>query len=182
MKLNRRQFVIGSAAVAACTAAPFIPARASIRSDYNPLKFYNLHTGERISLRYRNDDEYFLSALDEANHFFRDHRTGKVGELDPRLFDHIYFLNSYFGTGRTIEIISGYRSPETNDMLANRSRGVARQSYHTKGMAIDLNISGVPVKTVHEVLVEKELGGAGVYTASKFVHLDTGPVRRWVGR
>jgi uncharacterized protein YcbK (DUF882 family) len=77
------------------------------------------------------------------------------------------------------EILSGYRSPKTNALLRNRSRGVARNSYHIMAMAVDLRIQSRSVSQVARAALALNAGGVGRYSRSDFVHVDSGPVRDW---
>lgn len=170
---NRRNFVIGSTALALSTALPL----KALATGAN-VEFYNLHTGENFILKNVAD----ASNLADANKFFRDHRTGDIHEIDPQLLQQIQLLFNKLGKkDSVIEIISGYRSPKTNAKLAAKSSGVAKKSYHMQGRAIDLRITGVDIKKQFEAAKELKLGGVGCYSKSQFIHLDTGPVRSWGG-
>lgn len=113
------------------------------------------------------------------NHFFRDYRANLVKRIDPRLFDHIFRLQVMLGSKKPIQLVSGYRSPHTNSELRGRSRGVAKQSFHTKGQAMDFHIDGVTLANVRKAAMRMRVGGVGYYPRSNFVHIDTGPVRSW---
>ena len=79
----------------------------------------------------------------KLNHFFRDYRANKIKSIDPGLFDQLYRLQGLLGTRKPVQLISGYRSIDTNNELRARSRGVAKKSYHTKGQAMDFHIEGI---------------------------------------
>lgn len=140
----------------------------------------NTHTGERIDATYFHDGELVPGALTELARFLRDHRTGDVREIDPGVLDIAWSLsraaNRPLGT---IEVISGYRSPETNEALRKRGGGVASHSLHLEGRALDLRLEGVPTGRLRDLALELRRGGVGFYAALDFVHVDTGPVRRW---
>ena len=145
------------------------------------LSFYHTHTGKRLNVVYWQDGEYVDSALDEINTFLSDFRTGDRVEMDPELLDVIYDVRESLGSDGTYQIISAYRSPETNEMLRNRSAssGVARKSQHVLGKAIDVRLEGVETAVLRDAAIRLQRGGVGYYESSDFVHMDTGRVRRW---
>jgi len=117
--------------------------------------------------------------LREVARVLRDHRTGIEGAIDPKLLDLLHALRAVLGTSRAFQVISGYRSPATNQMLAASSRGVARDSLHTRGMAIDIRIPGVALEHLRDAAMRLKGGGVGYYAQSNFVHVDVGRVRSW---
>lgn len=143
------------------------------------LSFYNIHTGEHQHGIYWEDGSYLGDTLNSFNHLMRDHRQNIAAPMDKRVFDLIYQLQQRLETDKEVHVISGYRSPKTNAMLAARSNGVAKKSFHMKGMAVDLCIPGVALKDVRRAALDLKLGGVGYYPKSGFVHVDCGPVRRW---
>lgn len=142
------------------------------------ISFYHTHTGERLSVVYFEHGDYVPAALASINSLLRDFRTGDAAEIDPRLFDALYALNLACGAG-TFEIISAFRSPHTNAMLRSRSHGVAKNSLHTRGRAIDVRLAGCDTRRLRDAAIALGAGGVGYYAASDFVHLDTGRVRTW---
>lgn len=152
-----------------------MPRAKGVRS----LAFHNLHTGERLRVNYWKDGIYSRPALEKINNVLRDFRSGDVYPIHPRLIDLVYDLQNRLGNFNTIEIISGYRSPHVNAMMANASSGVARRSFHMKGMAIDLRVDGTPLRKLQQTALDMRRGGVGYYPKSGFVHIDVGPVRRW---
>ncbi|USD38839.1 MULTISPECIES: DUF882 domain-containing protein [Ferrimonas] len=175
--LLRRRLMLGLGASAVLCQLPQV-ALAS-RSTPKSLSFYNRHTGETSNHTFWMGGEYDPQALQSFNQVLRDHRTGEVTQMDQDLFNLLYDLQRSLGTDNRIEIISGYRSPKTNAMLAGKSSGVAKKSYHTRGMAIDIAIPGVELKDLRNAALELKRGGVGFYPRSGFVHVDTGRVRRW---
>ncbi len=141
--------------------------------------FDHLHTGEKIKLAYWENGAYVKDALKEVNHVLRDFRTGDVHRIDPRLLDLLYGVRHRLGTNGPFEVISGYRSPKTNEMLRKASGGVAKHSMHLQGKAIDIRVPGRDLKQVHRAALALKGGGVGLYTQSDFVHVDTGRVRSW---
>lgn len=97
--------------------------------------------------------------------------------MDPRLFDLLSQVDTAFGGGNTIHVVSGYRSPEYNAILASRSSSVAKKSLHMQGLALDFRIPGVGMKELFRRVRGLNAGGAGYYR--NFVHMDTGSVRTW---
>lgn len=99
--------------------------------------------------------------------------------MDPRLMDILFALRRKLNTDRPFQVISGYRSPETNAMLRKRNVGVAKISLHMQGKAIDIRLPGFKLSTLHKACIELKRGGVGFYPKSNFVHVDTGRVRYW---
>lgn len=156
------------------------PAGAAIgRGNVRSLAFANLHTGERLGVDYWVDGQYVPDALLAVNRVLRDFRTGDVHPIDPKLLDCLDALRATLDTREPVQVISGYRSPLTNSKLHEASAGVASNSLHMKGMAIDIRIAGRPLKAVRLAALSLQLGGVGYYPRSDFVHVDVGRVRSW---
>ena len=143
------------------------------------LAFYHTHTGKRLDVVYKRNGEFVPEALSVINTFLSDFRTGDVAEMDPHLLDLIYDLHQELGSDGTYEVISPYRSPATNDMLRQRSGGVAKNSQHLLGKAIDVRLGDVDLTKLRDTAIVMQRGGVGYYASSNFVHIDTGRVRRW---
>ncbi|MCO4864084.1 DUF882 domain-containing protein [Cupriavidus sp. WGlv3] len=144
------------------------------------LAFDHTHTGERVSLVYAVGDRFVPDALTTLNGFLRDHYSGKVGTIDPQLFDLLFQVRRELGTDKPFQVISGYRSPATNSRLRNsRGGGVARHSLHMDGKAIDIRLAGVSLADVRDAAKSLQRGGVGYYESDQFVHIDTGRVRYW---
>lgn len=143
------------------------------------LSLRNLHTDDQVSCTYWIAGEYQSDALLEVNQCLRDHRSGDIGEMDPLLLDSIHALTDFIGYSGEVHIISGYRSPKTNEMLRKTSSGVAKKSYHMLGKAVDLRLPDVSLSQLHKVALAMHNGGVGYYPKSNFLHLDTGPKRNW---
>jgi uncharacterized protein YcbK (DUF882 family) len=146
------------------------------------LRFYHTHTRERLDIVYRHGDTYAAEALDELDHFLRDHRTGEVRHFDPHLFDLLHDLTvSLNDSGGEIDVICGYRTPRSNEFLRTRNphTGVARRSLHMQAEAIDIRLPGIPTSAVRDAALRLHRGGVGYYRDSDFVHVDVGRVRRW---
>jgi len=173
---SRRRFLkFGLASIA---AAAVWPAEARL-IDRRRLSFENLHTGERLDTVYWVNGVYQPGALRAINVILRDFRSGDVYPIDRHLLDLLVRLQTRLHSTAPIQVVSGYRSPETNAMLASYSDGVAAGSLHMSGMAMDLRIPGRSLRQVRRVALDMAAGGVGYYPQSDFVHVDTGRIRRW---
>ena len=148
-------------------------------SDARQLSFYHTHTQLSLDVVYYQNGEYVDSALTRVNRFLKDFRTGDIAEMDPKLLDILYDLRNELGSDETYEVISAYRSPKTNEMLRANGGGVAKNSQHLLGNAIDVRLRGTKTDRLRDKALEMQRGGVGYYQKSDFVHLDTGRVRRW---
>ncbi|MDW5502922.1 YcbK family protein [Pseudomonas lundensis] len=175
---RRKWLALGSAAV----GIALLPGQAlASLSTSRPriLVVNNMHTGESLKAEFFNGKGYNKDELVRLNHLFRDYRANKVKSIDPSLFDHLYRLQGLLGTNKPVQLVSGYRSLDTNNELRERSRGVAKHSYHTKGQAMDFHIEGIQLSNIRKAALKMSAGGVGYYPRSNFVHIDTGPVRTW---
>ncbi|HYH39167.1 MAG TPA: DUF882 domain-containing protein [Azospirillum sp.] len=144
------------------------------------LSFVNLHTGEQVRAAYWAQGRYLRDGMREINRLMRDHRNGAVHPIDPRLMDVLFHLQHRVGARGPIQVVSGYRSPQTNALLQeNDPDGVATHSYHMEGKAVDIRLPGLPLRTLHKAALSLRAGGVGYYPGSNFVHVDVGPLRRW---
>jgi uncharacterized protein YcbK (DUF882 family) len=189
------QRVAAVAALAACTlafstttnAASLRPTHLHTTAASAPLQQYHLrmhhlHTGEDIDVVYRIGNTYIPAALDELDHFLRDHRTQDVSSYDPKEFDVLHALMaSLHRPNGVIDIICGYRTPWSNNFLRTRSAetGVAEHSQHMLAKAIDIRVPGVSTLALRNAALALHAGGVGFYPVSQFVHVDVGPVRTW---
>lgn len=137
------------------------------------------HTREDIAIVYATGQTYLRSALDSLNRFLRDHYTGELTKIDQALFDQLFELRRALGANAPFQIVSGYRSPNTNSMLARQGGGVAQDSLHMHGRAVDVRLPGVALTDLRDAARSLRLGGVGFYPGSNFVHLDTGRIRGW---
>jgi uncharacterized protein YcbK (DUF882 family) len=176
---RRRVLVAGLQLVPLALLARSVPARAA--APDRALTFVNTHTQEELTGTFYSGGEYDASTLARFNTLLRDHRSGKVGVIDRTLFDHLYEVAERAGAAPIFEVISGFRSQSSNDLLRSRSSGVAKGSLHLQGKAIDVRLHGVSCAALCEVALGMACGGVGYYPKSDFVHLDTGRVRHWAG-
>lgn len=176
---NRRKLLaLGGVAL----SASLLPTHAfAMLSTPRPriLTLNNLHTGESLKAEFFDGKGYIQDELARLNHFFRDYRANKIKSIDPKLFDQLYRLQGLLGTNKPVQLVSGYRSLDTNNELRAHSRGVAKKSYHTKGQAMDFHIEGISLSNVRKAALSMRAGGVGYYPSSNFVHIDTGPLRTW---
>lgn len=146
------------------------------------LRLRHLHSGESLDVIYRVGDTYIPAALDKLNYFLRDHRTEDEKSYDPKTFDLLNTLMEKLGRPNgVIDIVCGYRTPWTNNLLRARSpnTGVAKHSQHVLAKAIDIRVPGVSTLKLRDTALSLGEGGVGYYPVSKFVHVDVGPVRQW---
>jgi uncharacterized protein YcbK (DUF882 family) len=155
------------------------PLAALAEAPARQLAVLNLHTGERLQAAYWEAGSYLPDALAAFDKVLRDHRTGEVHAIAPNLLDLAVALLQRLDARETVQIISGYRSPQSNAALHASSSGVASKSLHMDGKALDVRISGVPLARLRDAAWSLQGGGVGFYPGSDFVHLDVGRVRRW---
>jgi uncharacterized protein YcbK (DUF882 family) len=177
---SRRHFMRHAAGLAAAGALPAAARARASAPDVRGLALAHTHTRERIDVVYAIDERYVPAALGSLNHFLRDHYSGDIGVIDPRVFDLLHRVRAVLGSERVYEVISGYRCPATNAGLREtRGGGVARRSLHMEGRAIDVRLPGVPLADLRDAALSLGAGGVGYYPREQFVHLDTGRVRSW---
>lgn len=171
----------GSAAALAGGGFPSAFAAGRIGSTVREkrLSLQSIHTGEKVTATFWFKGEFLPEGLAEIDHVLRDWRTDEKRAIDPVLLEDLFALAQILGNPGTFNVISGYRSPKTNAMLASRGTGVARQSYHMKGRAIDIGLPRLAAGRLYEAAKSMNRGGVGLYASSGFVHMDTGPVRHW---
>jgi len=174
--LTRRR-VLGVAATAAAVA--FIRPVTAVSFAPRAVSLYNIHTGEWVRTVYWADGHYIREAVRDINWVLRDHHSDEVRPMNAGILDVLGMLRSRLDTHNPFLVISGYRSPTTNQKMRRRSSGVASNSYHIKGMAIDLRCERRDLSQVRGAAMSLRGGGVGYYPRSDFVHVDCGPVRSW---
>jgi uncharacterized protein YcbK (DUF882 family) len=179
--ITRRHMLAGTAAL--CGAAAVWPQALFGAPDEGArrIALTNLHTGERLDIEYFRDGSYAPDALAALEVLLRDFRDGEKHAIDPMLIDYLVDVAALIGVPPAYSVISGYRSPETNQRLHERSNGVSQHSLHMQGRAIDVRMSGVDCQDLAAHAESLKRGGVGYYRASDFVHLDTGAFRTWRG-
>lgn len=181
-EFTRRGFM---SALTAATTVVAAPVHANVfgflkgAGDVRRLRMYSQRTGEMLDTIYWVEGSYIPEAMKEINWFMRDWRRDAVINYDRRNIDIIAASHRLLETDEPFNLLSGYRSPATNAMLRGKNRGVAKNSYHMKGMAADLKLKGRSVTQVGAAARSCNAGGVGRYYGSRFVHMDCGPVRTW---
>src|SRR6266581_1721031 len=172
--MDRRVFLSWAAGWAAWPSM----ARAVARPPaLRRLRLANAHTGETFEGTYRDDNGPIERVIEELCVFLRDHHSGEKTQIDVGVIDFLAdVLDAVGATGATI--LSAYRTAETNAMLARTTFGVAENSQHMFGRALDVRL---PTRNEDAVRAARELklGGVGWYPRSGFFHIDTGSVRNW---
>src|SRR5580700_6968902 len=172
--MDRRVFLsllsVALALPAATRAEPAPPARSR-------LKLLNAHTGETFDGPYRDDRGPIASAMEDLSLFLRDHYSGKTIGYDVGVLDFLAAVMAAVGAQQAT-VLSAYRTRETNEVLARTTFGVADNSQHIYGRALDIYLPA-RLDVAMETARAMERGGVGWYPDSRFIHLDTGPVRNW---
>jgi uncharacterized protein YcbK (DUF882 family) len=179
---RRRVLGLGVLAGASLVARPLAAlAPAAPRPMPRRLAFHNTHTGEDVDVVYWSDGHYLPDALVQINQVLRDHRTEDVKAIDRRVLDLLFELRLKLETAAPYQIISGYRTPESNAYLRGLSptSGVAKMSQHMLGRACDVRVRGRTIEQIRDAALSMRRGGVGYYPASDFVHVDVGRVRKW---
>lgn len=190
--ISRRKFIAAKAALLSTVAigssgrshAATMPMLVDLSdlahlSKRRTVDLLALHTMESLKATFWEAGEYIPDNLSRIAHVLRDHRTQEVHSIDPRLLDFLCALARELELTGSVHVISGYRSPATNEKLRQRSSGVAKRSFHMFGRAIDIRIPEVDSARVRDAAVSLQRGGVGYYPGPDFVHLDTGRVRTW---
>jgi uncharacterized protein YcbK (DUF882 family) len=174
--IDRRAFLRNATlASLSLTGAPAVRAEPQTRS----LSLVHTHTGESLIETYFDVNGYASEGLGRINYFLRDFRSNEIHAIDVRVLDILHDLQVVAGHDAPYEIISGYRSPQTNAALRRISTGVAEHSFHMQGRAIDVRLPGFSTRELHGMARRLGSGGVGFYPRSDFIHLDSGPVRCW---
>ena len=172
--VTRRQALaaISCAAVVrvACAAEP---------ADW--LELHNTHTNETLRVTFRDASGFVPAALEQLEKILGDHRSGEHHAMDPQLYVLLVDLAAAAGVEPRYQIISGFRSSETNEKLRTNGGGQAKNSQHIQGKAIDVRLKGVDTATLRDLARALKRGGVGYYGKSDFVHVDTARVRYWEG-
>jgi len=175
---SRRRFLQFGAALTTTLTIPNAMAKLAGATE-RKLSLYNLHTGESLQTTYWAEGQYQQAELAAINHILRDHRSGEIHPMDPRLLDLMSELHQHTNSKQPFHIISGYRCPATNAMLHQHSKGVAKHSMHMQGKAVDIRLPDCQLSKLHKAAMSCHAGGVGYYQKSNFVHIDTGRVRHW---
>jgi uncharacterized protein YcbK (DUF882 family) len=174
--MDRRKFLAFT--IATTVMAPWRRA-AALGETRRTLAFRNLHTEDTLRVVYWRDGDYVPEALQQIARVLRDHRNGEEYAIEPALLDLLHELRDRLDTDAPFEVISGYRSPASNAQMKAQGRGVASNSLHTEGKAIDVRVPGRRLEAVRDAAYALGRGGVGYYPQDGFVHVDVGRVRRW---
>jgi uncharacterized protein YcbK (DUF882 family) len=172
--MDRRLFLtLATGLLATPWPARALPAAPALRR----LKLFNAHTGESFDGPYRDDLGPIGLAMEELSHFLRDHHSGERIAIDVAVVDFLAAVME--GVGATqATVLSAYRTRETNAMLARTTFGVADNSQHIYGRALDIRLA-TRLDDAMQAARAMQRGGVGWYPSSGFIHLDSGPVRNW---
>jgi uncharacterized protein YcbK (DUF882 family) len=176
---QRRSFLKSSVVMASALGVPALAKAASTAPNERMLRLYNTHTGESLKSVFWAEGKFIPDALQDINKLLRDHRNDKISQMDPQLLVLLDQVSAKFGDAHVLHVISGYRSPESNEKLRAASGGVARHSMHMDGKAIDIRLPGADLAKLHKAALAARGGGVGYYPESQFVHMDTGRLRSW---
>ena len=170
-----------AAAFAVICLAPNSTELAVANGDTRTIVLSSQHTHETGSFTFMVNGIYDQAALDKLNWFCRDWRLNEPTKMDPHLFDIIWEVYRELGSTQPIDVLSGYRSPQTNAMLHRRSRQVAEHSQHMQGKAIDAHFVDVSTARIRDIAMRMQAGGVGFYPSglTPWVHIDSGGVRYW---
>jgi uncharacterized protein YcbK (DUF882 family) len=157
---------------------PFLADHGRL-STHRSLAFQNPHTGDKLNLTYFEKGRYLHDALHEISFMLRDHRTDDIHAIDTELLDQLHDLKQMLGLNQPFDVVCGYRSPLTNAKLHAEHTGVANNSFHMHGRAIDIRIERFDLRRIHNAALAMHRGGVGYYPESNFIHLDTGTFRTW---
>jgi uncharacterized protein YcbK (DUF882 family) len=178
-QITRRRLLAMGITATAIGLAPVSASARSLRIPQKVISFRNAYSQETAKLVYWENGRYVVPALRQISYVLRDHNTGQVKLIDPRLLDILHDLQVKLAPHGHFEVFSGYRSPKTNAELRRHSRRVAKNSLHMQGRAADVKLTGVRPSQLARAARDMERGGVGYYR--RFVHLDTGDVRTWGG-
>lgn len=174
--LSRRTLLVTAAASALFALDPL---RAFAEAPERKLSLANPHTGEAFDDIYWAKGDYLPDALAQLDRLLRDFHNDKIVPIDPTLIDTLAKLRYRLTLAEPIQIMSGYRSPETNAAVRRHNHNAARNSYHMQGMAVDISVPRLSLRKLRRAAIEMRAGGVGTYPGGQFIHLDVGPVRTW---
>lgn len=181
-QMERRGFLkagLTLSATAFLSAGLVKPALAWGNNAAYSVSFINEHTGETFSGVYRVGNKYLPEAFERINYVLRDFRQNEIFPIDPRSIDIVAIVHGATGSPNPYSLLSGYRSPKTNAALRSSTEGVAKNSLHLSGQAIDVRLQDVSPARIRDLAQRLNAGGVGYYPKSGFVHMDSGAVRHW---
>jgi uncharacterized protein YcbK (DUF882 family) len=180
-----KSLLAGGAGVSLARLASADPGAAGVAEqapEERLLELFNIHTNVTVKAVYKRGAEFDAAALESFKNLLRDRRNGEVHDIDVRLYDQMFELARMAECHPHFDIISAYRSAESNDKMSSRAgSGVAKKSLHMQGRAIDVRLRGCSCAKLRDLALQAKFGGVGYYEKSDFVHLDTGTFRTWTG-
>jgi len=179
INFQRRKIITSGIVALGASCFPSLSLAALIENKPRELVLSNLHTGETLQSQYFDGKNYQSNELKKLNHICRDFRQNEMIEMDKHLFDQVTAIQKIIGCEAQVQVISGYRSPVTNQMLSAKSSSVAKKSHHMLGKALDFRLEGVPLVEVRKAALFLKAGGVGYYPKSNFLHIDTAQFRSW---
>ncbi|MET0408203.1 MAG: DUF882 domain-containing protein [Hyphomicrobium sp.] len=181
MAARRSGLVFGALALILSVCLNADGMTAAGQPDERTISFYHIHTQERLTVVYKRNGQYVPEAMTKINYIMRDWRRNEIKVIAPATIDLAWEMHEELGSKEPINIICGYRSSDTNEMLRRTVGGQARQSQHITGKAIDITFPDIPLKKMRYSALIRERGGVGYYPTSgiPFVHVDTANVRMW---
>ncbi|MGH6853814.1 MAG: DUF882 domain-containing protein, partial [Aestuariivirga sp.] len=184
--MPRFRKAVASSAIAAALAAGVwlgFGAPALSSGETRTISLHHIHTGEDLTVTYMVNGRYVPSAMKQINYLLRDWRRNEVIAIDPKTVDLVWELHADLGSKAPVNIVSGYRSTQTNGFLKKIGRNVAKKSQHILGKAIDIYFPDVPTIRMRNSALVRKVGGVGYYRSSGgptgFLHVDSGHVRHW---
>lgn len=162
----------------------YAPARSAPSHGDVSLAFRNLHTSEFVTAVFVRGGRFEPAGLRRLDEALRDWRVARAKPMDPNLFMLLVKIRDRLGVPAStpFELISGFRSPQTNTTLRRVGEGgVATKSQHVEGKAADVRLPGVTTERLRGMALAIQGGGVGYYPSEGFVHIDTGRVRAWGG-
>jgi uncharacterized protein YcbK (DUF882 family) len=139
------------------------------------------YTQEKLDVTYYHDGTYDAASLDAIDTLMRDRHANVVGKIDPELIDYLVDIRKRLGLPPdvTFQILSGYRTRDSNARLAIGNANVAKESLHMHGWAVDFRIANVNGKAICEIAKTMQRGGVAYYPEDNHVHVDLGNIRTW---
>lgn len=182
--LSRRHFLrlMAWTGLISCSSKSVLAAIEDPAPAERSISLYNPHTKESFNGVYWRDGTPVAAAVHNINHIMRDTRTDDVKPVDPHLLDLIAAMSLELKIEEPFHVISGYRSPKTNDLLRRQNKGVAKNSFHIKAQAADIRLPGHKTDVLRKAAFKLKMGGVGYYPHRRFVHIDVGPIRYWNGK
>ncbi len=173
--------VAGLVALFAAVSLSADAITAASNSGDRSISFLHIHTKETLTVTYKKGGQYIPEALKQIDWIMRDWRKNQSTRMDPETIDLLWEMHTELGSSEPINIICGFRSRDTNEMLRKTVGGQASQSQHITGKAIDVTFPDVPLKRIRYSALVRERGGVGYYPTSgiPFIHVDTARVRAW---